>query len=289
MERGARRASGERLSVGTEHRAKRRPSSKGSPELKPQVNRSVGSTGSSDAARLQELPARIGTMGIPAPRPRGDGQDLTVADDFNRIREALERGGVNGIDDFGRFVNDSTYLEASRFDERSAFPILLGLFPTLTDPKAVEATARYLGRPIGRPASFKELLAAFRRWGPAGTSVGWVLGDSLASTATEDELPVMLELAQDRSFGVSRQMIVYSLWRYKKDKRVSTVLVPLMRDPDVCLQAMSALRRTVGNDNAIPLLKNVRDGVRDPKIKDHAVKAIRVAERATRKAKSQRS
>lgn len=232
------------------------------------------------------LPAPTRHDGDTPPQSCDERQDQCVVDDLTRIRNALERGGVSGIDDFGRFVNDSTYIEPSRFDERSAFPILLAIFPTLTDPKAVETTARYLGRPMGRPAAFKELLTAFRTWSSDGAGVGWVLGDSLASAATKDQLSDLLELAQDRSFRMSRQMIVHSLWRYRSDARVSSVLIPLIRDPYVSLQAMSALRRTVGNEDAIPLLAAARDEVDDPKIKDHAVDAIRAAERATSKAKS---
>jgi hypothetical protein len=134
-----------------------------------------------------------------------------VTDDRSRIRSALEAAGIQGSDDFGHFVNDTRYVPASKLHERAAFPILLSVFPSLSERWSVEATARYIGKPWARPVAFEPLLVAFKKWGLESWSVGWVLGDCLANNATPKDLATLLELAEDNAFGRNRQMIVYSL------------------------------------------------------------------------------
>ncbi len=52
-------------------------------------------------------------------------------------------------------------------------------------------------------------------------------------------------------------MLVNSLWRFGSDARVSPVLAVLCADRTVAVQAMSAYRRTVGNEAALPLLRGL--------------------------------
>jgi hypothetical protein len=54
---------------------------------------------------------------------------------------------------FGHFVNDTTHLKPSTFDDFAAMPTLLALLPTLTDRNAVQATARHLGRSWAKPTT----------------------------------------------------------------------------------------------------------------------------------------
>jgi hypothetical protein len=82
-------------------------------------------------------------------------------------------------------------------------------------------------------------------------------------------LPILLDLARRTEFGRSRQMLVDSLWRFRKDQSVASALVPLCEDPDVCLHAMSAYRRTVGNETAIKLLTSL-EGHNDPQVRVQA-------------------
>ena len=76
-------------------------------------------------------------------------------------------------------------------------------------------------------------------------------------------------------------MVVDALWRFRKDERVAPVLCSLLDDPAVSLHAMSALRRTIGNEAALPYLLRVHDGHTDPLVRKQAAKAVRRAEEAT--------
>jgi hypothetical protein len=67
----------------------------------------------------------------------------------------------------------------------------------------------------------------------------------------------LLSIAQDRTLGKTRQMVVYSLWRYRKDTRIRAVLENLIADPDVSLHAMSTFRRTIRSEAALPHLRRI--------------------------------
>jgi hypothetical protein len=201
-----------------------------------------------------------------------------VADEWQLARDSLAAAGVNGVEDLGRFVNDVTYLQPSMFDERAAMPILLELLPALRDTTLVGAVAAHLRRPWARPAAFGVLVDAFRRWAPLSGGVGWQLGDALANAARLDDLPVLLDLVSDTQYGAARQMIVGSLWRFRKSALVEPALVSLITDPAVALHAMSALRRSIGPALALPYLRQVAaDHPRD-RLGKTAARQIRRAE-----------
>lgn len=186
-----------------------------------------------------------------------------------------------GTEDLGRFVNNTKYFEPSAFDERAAMPVLLGLLPTLEEGKVVASVAGHLRRPWARPAAFEPLLAAFRRWAPEDALVGWHLGDALANAADETRSGVVVELCRQRQYGTARQMLVESLWRHRKDPTFAPLLTELLDDPDVALHAMSALRRAVGNESALPHLRQAAQSA-DPKIRRAATQAVKRAEKALR-------
>lgn len=176
-------------------------------------------------------------------------------DERTALATALTEAGVRGADELGRFVSNTEFFWPSEFDEKAAMPVLLDALPTLSDPAVVIAVAGHLRRPWARPRAFPALLEAFERWAPIDRQAGWALGDALATAATATHLDRLLPICQDSTLGTTRQMVVYSLGRYRKYPEVTPVLVALLDDADVGLQAMSALRRVVGPAEALPLVE----------------------------------
>jgi hypothetical protein len=163
-------------------------------------------------------------------------------------------------------------------------PVLLKAMPQLTDKQAITAVAAHLRRAWARPAAFEVLLEMFRKWATKDQSVGWSIGDALATAATEQHLDQLLDLAQNSDYGIARAMIVDSLWRYRKDARVRPALEKFAEDREVCLHAMSALRRVVGSDKALLFLRRLRDTHTDPWVRERAARQVKRAERAAAKA-----
>jgi hypothetical protein len=197
-----------------------------------------------------------------------------------RVIDALNHAGVDGARDFGRFVSNTEHFAPCALDERAAMPVLLGLLPSLSEPGLVAAVAGHLRRPWARPAAFDVLLVAFRRFGiDHQTGAGWHLADALVNAADATQLDRLLELAKDQRYGKSRQMLVDALWRFRSDSRVEPVLAGLCGDPTIALHAMSAYRRTVGNEAALPLLRELVTHD-EPLVRDQAARQVKKADRA---------
>jgi len=83
------------------------------------------------------------------------------------------------------------------------------------------------------------LLREFQRCN-ASRLYRWAVGNALAIVATDEFFDELVELAQDRSFGLERQMLVFGLGRMK-DPRAVDVLIGLLDDNVVAGHAVSAL------------------------------------------------
>lgn len=199
--------------------------------------------------------------------------ELRALDEPERelVRRALEAVGVSA-EDFGVFVNDTTYFAPSTFDARAALPVLLDVLPRLTRPRVVMTVAMHLQTPAARPVAFDAVEAAFRRWAlvAEASSAAWQLGATLMRAADTSRADVLLELATDRRYGHGRQEIVDGLWRFRGHPGVRPALETLIRDPDVALHAMGALRRTVDDAEAERLIAAVAADPPDDLVLRHA-------------------
>jgi hypothetical protein len=201
---------------------------------------------------------------------------VTDADEWEAIRASLRAAGVDPTD-LARFVNrpnpDLPGLEPERFDAVAARPVLLDWLSRARSP-AVRSTIASRLRQAGKSAATaRALIAAYEV--ETNDEARWQLGDAIARTAPPAELPAIVELAADPRGGTGRQMLVDALWRVKTD-RARSLLLELIADRDVCVHAMSALRRAVGNEEARrriePLVESDDERVRD--VARHTLKKI---------------
>jgi hypothetical protein len=72
-----------------------------------------------------------------------------VTDEWVMVRAELQAAGVDGVDDLGRFVNNTVYFAPSRLDEGAAQPMLLRLLPTLSEPRLVATASDVQSRAWG--------------------------------------------------------------------------------------------------------------------------------------------
>jgi HEAT repeat protein len=82
------------------------------------------------------------------------------------------------------------------------------------------------------------------------------IGNALATLADDSITDELVELAQDRRDGRSREMLMDALAR-TKDDRALDALVELVDDDDVAGHAISALRR-LGPRSSLPYLERAR-------------------------------
>ena len=159
-------------------------------------------------------------------------------------------------EDFGRFgPGYPEVIAPSRFDYASAMPILLSALPMVTDPRVKEEVVRSLTHRGARPAAAEVMIEEFKR--ATDFSLGWAIGNALDTVADESVQDELVELATDRSYGQSRQMIVLRLGRFRRSDKIVAVLTGLTRDDDVALQGMGALQRMIGADEAEPVISPI--------------------------------
>lgn len=156
---------------------------------------------------------------------------------------------------------------------------LLEILPGLTETSAIGLAARSLTTPLARPHAFDGLLTTYRDWAPHDHELGGTIAAALAKSASSTHLETLLELVQDSSYGSARGELVYALWRYRKDPRTAKALRVLCTDPQVCHQAMSAYRRAVGNEKALPFLRKLQRS-QDQIVKEQAERIAAQAEKA---------
>ena len=190
-----------------------------------------------------------------------------ASSEWDRVRDELAAAGVAGSEDFGKFVNNTALLEPSKFDGPAAMTTLIRLLPTVSDAKVCAAIASHLRGAWARPTCFEALHDSFHKWAVEDSSAGWAIGDSMASAADSRHLAKLLKIATDDQFGMARQMVVNSLWRFRKDERVESTLVALLLDSDVALHAASALQRAIGGSASVPLLEQARNSTDSARVK----------------------
>jgi HEAT repeat protein len=173
------------------------------------------------------------------------------------LRAALRAAGIRD-DDFGFFAArdiPEAGIRAPRFDFEAAAPVLVDWLPRVKTALVKERIVRSLtGEKVATPLALEPLVAEFRRADDHGLK--WAIGNALATLADDSIADELVELAQDRRHGSSREMLMDALAR-TKDERALGALVELVDDDEVAGHAISALRR-LGPKSSLPYLERAR-------------------------------
>jgi hypothetical protein len=176
--------------------------------------------------------------------------------DEEELRAALRAAGIRD-DDFGFFARDipEAGIRAPRFDFEAAAPVLVEWLPRVKTALVKERIVRSLtGEKAATPLALEPLVAEFRRADDHGLK--WAIGNALATLADDSIAEELVELAQDRRHGRSRELLMDALAR-TKDERALDTLVELVDDDDVAGHAISALRQ-LGPKSSLPYLERAR-------------------------------
>ena len=123
--------------------------------------------------------------------------------------------------------------------ESDLIPILLEHLASVTDEGDKQFLVRCLGVK-GYYQATKPLIQEFYQ--ASGGSYRWAIGNTLSIIADKSYSREMVAIAKNRDYGMSRQMIVYDLWKFD-DPEIKEVLVSLLDDETVVGHAIHALRR----------------------------------------------
>lgn len=130
----------------------------------------------------------------------------------------------------------------------AAVPILLRWLAQPVDVKTKAQIVHVLAAQNARPAATEVghgLLNEFERMDPALVDLKWSIADaieSLRSVRDKGILKRVLKLIQDKRHGRARQMLVVALG-HTREQRVVDLLITLLSEEDVALNAIMALRK----------------------------------------------
>ena len=143
----------------------------------------------------------------------------------------------------GYDVGSLAELRHSGVRYRKAIPILVAALASVSEKKTLMEVVRALSVPWAAPVATGPLIELFRRVeDPTGLGVRWAVGNALDVTWSDDDFDRLVELARDRSYGRSREMVVLGLARSKRPE-AGEVLVELLDDAEVSGHAVKALRK----------------------------------------------
>ena len=150
----------------------------------------------------------------------------------------------------------------------------------------VEGVVRALAVREARGVAAPQLVHLFRlAYNAIGTrnrwiSLGWAIGNTLAVVANDAVADGMLELATDRRYGKTREMVVLGLGRLNRE-RVEQTLIDLVLDEEVAGHAIAAVR-SLGSRRAAPVFAAMLDHPK-PWIRKEAKQALAKLDRGAKK------
>ncbi len=184
------------------------------------------------------------------------------------------------IDDFRRIgitVQSPWDVKNIRQPYPAAIPLLLEWLARVDDEVPIEdqlkfreGLVRALSVPAARGVAASALLREFQR-SDGSPGYRWAVGNALEIVADDSVFDELVAVAQDRTYGRAREMVVLGLGRMKNPRAVE-VLIELLDDVDVAGHAVMALGR-LRAPQARPALEPFLDHPR-PWVRKEAKKAL---------------
>lgn len=138
-------------------------------------------------------------------------------------------------------VESVACLYNDRMDYRSAIPVLLDWLPRVDHDGVKKSIVRALSVSWAKPHAAPLLLAEFQRPdGDPRSSLRWAIASALEVVAHDGDFEDLVRLANDRTYGRAREMIVVALGNMH-DPEATDVLIQLLDDEEIAGHAVVAL------------------------------------------------
>jgi HEAT repeats len=110
----------------------------------------------------------------------------------------------------------------------------------LSNMDVKQAIVRALTIPFATPAACRSLVDEFRCAPADAHAYRWAVGNALEVVGDDSVIEDMMSFAEDRKYGMARQMVVVGLGK-SRDPRVVKVLTRLLDDEEVAGHSIMAL------------------------------------------------
>ena len=125
-------------------------------------------------------------------------------------------------------------------EHKDVVPILLRHLQDIDDGDDKEFLVRCLGV-HGFTEASQPLIQEFYK--SRKLTFKWTIGNTLSIIQDKNILSELVKIVQEKEHGISRQMFVVSLGKFKNDRNVKDVLISLLKDDDVAGHAIIAIRK----------------------------------------------
>jgi len=129
-------------------------------------------------------------------------------------------------------------LRRRRIKYRAAISILLRWLPIVSSATLKEDIVRTLSVPWAKPEAAGILISEFRKAENPG--LRWAIGNALEVVGDDGVFEEIVQLAQDKKYGQSREMLALALGKMKS-RRAIPVLMELLDDEETVGHAVIAL------------------------------------------------
>jgi HEAT repeat protein len=157
---------------------------------------------------------------------------------------------ISEVRELGYSISSIEELEKLDTKNKDVIPIILRHLSQITDVNHKEFLVRCLGVK-GFYSASQTLINEFKN--STNNTYKWAIGNSLSLILDKSSLNDLLEISMDKKHGMSRQMIVDGLGKFK-DKKLIPFLLKLLEDKDVQGHALSALAK-FNDPELIPYIK----------------------------------
>ena len=187
-------------------------------------------------------------------------------DDNNKIKSELERVGIH-IESIYDLVNNS-------HKYAKGIPVLLGLLKTgvIKNDKSKEGIIRALAVKEAKGFATPVLINEYKNTAKDKQLLRWIIGNTVSIVATDNSMNDIINIIQDKTNGISRQMFVSALSNMASDK-IEDVLISFLNDDEVASHAIEALSK-MNSNKALPEIQKLLNHSK-PLIRKEARKALK--------------
>lgn len=150
---------------------------------------------------------------------------------------------VKKFRDKGIIINDIFDLVNSDESCPKAIPVLLELLnANVSDDTLKEGIIRALAVKEAKGIAGKFLISEFKRTPIQKMMLLWAIGSTMDVVMSEEDIDEVINIVSNKSYGMSRQMFVSALGKFKSEE-IEEVLINLLNQEEVAPHALEALGR----------------------------------------------
>lgn len=224
--------------------------------------------------RLEQLEKRWYEL-LKNPRKEDEEEVMILAETIGLERSKEYESLIPELEKVG--VNISSIWDLVNTKERypKAIDILIKYLISVRHPRNIEGFVRALTVKEARGKANKILIAMYETIKKEDQGLRWALGNAIATTMTNDDIPWLFTAVQDTSSGMARGQLIRAIATVKTEE-AERILIELLEDNNIIIPTIQSLAKIKSKKAKDKLEILTQSTNRD--VKKEALKALRKIE-----------